>query len=186
MKQQIQKEMKKSSQNKKKDLISKEKSVYSKSALGKTWRQREKLWQKLTKKMESDRFKYLVGELDRLFSIYIRNRDNVCISCWWVATQNGHFISRRYWKYRWCDYNCHWQCYGCNVWKHWNYIPYTIEMIKRYWDSVVEDMQSIVRDVWWNKKPTVDELIKRIDLYKHISLWMKYEKILYDLSENIW
>lgn len=172
VKQQTQKEMKKSSQNKKKDLISKEKSVYSKPALGKTWRQREKLWQKLTQKMEKERMKYLIWELDRLFSIYIRNRDakKPCVTFWvkWCHNKiqhNCHFIGRSYYSHRRDEDNCHWWCWYCNTYAQEEHkIQYTLYMIRKYWESYVNDMLESRN----KSKPDVDWMKERILHYKEL------------------
>ena len=60
---------------------------------------------------------WLKKELDRVFSIYIRQKyDKSCYTCGKVGTlQNGHFISRQYIATRWDENNCRPQCVGCNI-----------------------------------------------------------------------
>jgi hypothetical protein len=71
----------------------------------------------------------LIGKLDRLFSIIVRNKDavngtNICYTCGQVLPikelQCGHFISRRYFATRWDFDNVRVQCYECNVVKQGN------------------------------------------------------------------
>jgi len=60
---------------------------------------------------------WLKKELDRVFSIYIRQKyDKSCYTCGKVGTlQNGHFVSRQYLATRWDENNCRPQCVGCNL-----------------------------------------------------------------------
>jgi hypothetical protein len=63
----------------------------------------------------------LKKEADRVWSIYIRERDRwlPCITCWveWNEThQAWHFMSRRHLNTRWEMYNGAWQCIKCNNW----------------------------------------------------------------------
>jgi hypothetical protein len=66
----------------------------------------------------------LIGQLDKLLSMIVRNRDavngtNTCYTCGQVLPINqlqcGHFHSRRYFGTRWDLDNVRVQCYECNV-----------------------------------------------------------------------
>jgi len=67
----------------------------------------------------------VVKELDKVFSLYIRQRNaNLdgfaeCFTCGrsnhWKKLQCGHFMSRARYSTRWDEENCRPQCYGCNV-----------------------------------------------------------------------
>ncbi len=69
----------------------------------------------------------VVKELDRVFSLYIRQRDaNLdgfveCFTCGrsnhWKKLQCGHFMSRARYSTRWDEENARPQCYGCNCMK---------------------------------------------------------------------
>ncbi len=64
-------------------------------------------------------------ELDRLFSLYIRQRSadqNGTVQCYtcpktdhWKKMQNGHFVPRQYLATRYDEMNCQVQCYACNM-----------------------------------------------------------------------
>jgi len=88
----------------------------------------------------------LVRELDKVFSIYIRQRDkdNGCVTCGvikpWQEMQNCHFYSRGKISTRWDETNCHSGCYRCNVLLKGNYIKYTIYMIDRYGREYVDEL----------------------------------------------
>lgn len=66
----------------------------------------------------------LVKELDRVFSIYIRQRDTndagfgKCVTCnhtgHYKSMDCGHYISRREYQTRWDERNCALQCKFCN------------------------------------------------------------------------
>lgn len=66
----------------------------------------------------------LKKELDKVFSIYIRNKyaKNGMVACYTCGVikevskiQNGHFISRMYLTTRFDENNCRPQCVGCNL-----------------------------------------------------------------------
>ena len=66
----------------------------------------------------------LKKELDKVFSLYIRNKyaKNGQVSCYtcgrvmpWQEIQNGHFASRSHLATRYSESNCRPQCVGCNV-----------------------------------------------------------------------
>lgn len=90
----------------------------------------------------------IVKALDRLFSQIVRmyksdsNWICTCVTCWKQSKrheiQNGHFITRSVYKYRWEMINCRPQCCSCNVFKKWNYIHYTVFMqdVVFKWDRV--------------------------------------------------
>lgn len=59
-------------------------------------------------------------ELDAIFSLYIRTRDQgQCYTCprkdEVKKMQNGHFVPRQYLAVRWDEVNNHCQCYACNM-----------------------------------------------------------------------
>ena len=67
----------------------------------------------------------LKKELDRVFSIYVRQKyadqrgEVACYTCLstmpWKNSQCGHFASRAYLSTRFDEDNCRPQCVGCNV-----------------------------------------------------------------------
>ncbi len=69
--------------------------------------------------------KYLISEIDRLFSLYVRqfhaNDFGIChcATCGkmlhWRKIQTGHYMSRRYFATRWNFKNVGPQCAGCNA-----------------------------------------------------------------------
>ncbi len=76
--------------------------------------------EKKTRKRQFSR-SALIKEADRVFSLYIRDRDAgaPCITCgapWQENFQAGHFMSRKHYHTRWIEKNCHGQCPKCNLW----------------------------------------------------------------------
>lgn len=99
------------------------------------------------KKPKAKTRSYYVKELDRVFSIYIRRRDDGkgCITCGvvkpWQEMQNGHYESRGKLPTRWDERNCHSQCMACNLFKKGNYTMYAIEMLRLYGDGILYELQ---------------------------------------------
>lgn len=65
----------------------------------------------------------LIKELDDVFQMYVRYRDNfTCITCgrkFPIGEKQqchaGHFISRKIYSTRWCEENVNCQCASCNL-----------------------------------------------------------------------
>lgn len=125
----------------------------------------------------------LIKELDAIFSKYIRLRDSdqmwmwKCCTCWvvkhWKRMQNCHFITRWNYKYRWRLENCHIWCYRCNIILEWNYINYTLFMIKTYGHGMVERMKTDKQLV----KISTPDLKDMIEKYKYeVDLLIKLKK----------
>jgi len=95
---------------------------------------------KITKadKSSKETITSLKKKLDAVFSIYSRNfysdssGNTECYTCGKKGTvktmQCGHFHSRSHLSVRWDIDNVRNQCAGCNVFKHGNYIVYTMKL----------------------------------------------------------
>lgn len=124
-------------------------------------KQKEKARESLRKKKEREQIrkvkakkKRLFSEskltdiADKLFSLYIRKRDEnlPCCTCWQHKTdyQCGHFVTRSEFSVRWDEKNANKQCSYCNakhggngeVWKHGKYID------QRWWDWTADYLES--------------------------------------------
>jgi len=100
----------------------------------------------------------LKKELDRVFSIYIRQKyDKSCYTCGKVgALQNGHFVPRQYLATRWDENNCRPQCVGCNIFGNGKPLDFEERLKKDLGDDFVEEMkltrhQSLKLDRNWYK-----------------------------------
>lgn len=90
------------------------------------------------KKESKETITSLKKKLDTVFSIYSRNfysdssGNTECYTCGKQGTvktmQCGHFHSRSHLSVRWDLDNVRNQCAGCNVFKHGNYIVYTMKL----------------------------------------------------------
>ena len=95
---------------------------------------------------------WLKKELDRVFSIYIRqkfsdtNGDNTCYTCGKTGTiktmQNGHFVSRQYLATRWSEDNCRIQCAGCNIFGNGKPLDFEERLKKDLGSEYVETMKA--------------------------------------------
>lgn len=95
----------------------------------------------------------LKRELDRVFSIFIRQRDKgVCYTCGlkkqWKEMQNGHFVPRQHLSTRYSEINCHCQCYACNMLYNGQPSAYAERLKKDYGDKVIQDLE-------WQRRQTV-------------------------------
>lgn len=119
-------------------------------------------------KAKKKSYKKLKTELDRVFSLYIRNRDGgVCFTCKKKGAikemQNGHFFSRTYLATRWDPKNCHCQCVGCNIFRKGNMAVYAKRMLDKYGASVFGELELKTKVI---TKLSSAELETMIDMYK--------------------
>jgi hypothetical protein len=111
----------------------------------------------------------LVKELDRVFSIFIRQRDlpGRCYTCGQYTTVKGghamHFISRASYRYRWDEDNVKGGCPRCNIFLKGNYVPYTLNMIREYGKEKVEEMERMKNTIY---KVSDSEIMDKIAFYK--------------------
>lgn len=109
-------------------------------------------------------------EFDRVFSIFIRQRDKgICFTCgdtkWWKYQQNGHYVSRTHMSLRYDEKNCNCQCMGCNVFRHGNMDMYALALIKKYGVGILEELNKKKNTI---RKWTVAEMLGEIDRYKKL------------------
>lgn len=111
-------------------------------------------------------------ELDRVFSIYIRQRDNGrCYTCGlqkdWKEMQNGHFTPRQYLATRFDERNCHCQCYACNMLYNGQPTAYATRLIQDYGEGIIKEFEQSRHKVtkldinWYKQK--VQEYEERIN-----------------------
>jgi hypothetical protein len=118
-------------------------------------------------------FAELVGDLDAVYSKYIRhkyaNKDGMvkCYTCSSIEPiaiiENGHYISRKHMFLRWDDRNCRPQCNVCNSLKHGNMAVYTQNLEKEFpgiTDILMEESRTIYK---WSK----EELKQLISYYSN-------------------
>lgn len=98
--------------------------------------------------------KSLIKELDRVFSIYIRNRGasygyNHCFTCGDYLPVNelqcGHFRNRRYYSTRWHPVNCWPQCNDCNVIRGGNLTRFENKLVAQYGQDAVDGLYELAR-----------------------------------------
>lgn len=113
--------------------------------------------------MSSER-KRLVNRLDKVFSIYIRNRDGRCVTCGKKeALQCGHLFSRIAYSTRWDEMNAYCQCAGCNIQHERNFWPLYRYAIQIHGEEKIEQLQ---RKYKTPVKLSNEVLMALIDKYK--------------------
>lgn len=92
------------------------------------------------------RRKKLVAQLDKIVSLYVRERDGKCVTCGSIAhLQCGHLITRAHYAVRWDLWNTHCQCSRCNLLHEYNPHIYTSWFIDRF--GLPEYRALLARDV---------------------------------------
>lgn len=129
---------------------------------------------KILKKKKPKTKTWYKRELDRVFSIFIRQSYAVngycsCYTCGKEGEiremQNGHFIPRDYMSTRWDEANCRVQCPGCNVFKSGNYTEYSYRLLKEIGEKGMDELMQKKRLI---KQWTIKELEEMIAKYKEL------------------
>ncbi len=115
---------------------------------------------------------YYKKKLDKIFSQFIRLKETNqgwgrCVTCGKLKPFGeldcGHFISRRYTKFRWSEENAHIQCRYCNRFGG-EIDSYYLWMVKKYGQKKVEQM---IKEKNETIKLNIDWLKKEIEKYKN-------------------
>lgn len=115
----------------------------------------------------------LKAELDRVFSLYIRQRGaidgyNLCVTCGKrfliKELQCGHYVSRGILATRFDEKNCHPQCMRCNVFLKGNYTEYALYLIRQYGVGFLEELDQKKRQ---SVKFSQADYKEKIEYYKN-------------------
>ena len=114
------------------------------------------------KKIKQKPFGALIKEADRVFSLWVRKREPLCVQC--HTTKNltcGHLISRRKMAVRWDELNCHTQCWGCNSAHRYWPEKYTSWFVNRYGEELYLKLcnNSTVLRKW--RRDEIEEIIDK-------------------------
>lgn len=108
--------------------------------------------------------------LDGVFSLYIRRRDcrdgvGRCISCGrpitFATCDAGHYIPRGNMATRYYERNCAAQCRECNRYKDGNLAGFTIGLVERYGDGIIDELNALKHATAKFSKSDYEELIKK-------------------------
>lgn len=102
---------------------------------------------------------------DRIFSLYIRTRDQGrCIVCGRqgpiLEMENGHYIDRDVFKFRYSETNNNCQCPNCNRLHRTNKKPYREAMILKYGIGIVEVLEAGSRENYKLYNSEIKDIIK--------------------------
>lgn len=133
----------------------------------------KKIKLKYAKKTKKKTRSQLIKELDKVFSIYIRNRDSdwrgygKCITCpktkRWQEMDAGHYISRRFLGTRWNEKNVNIQCKGCNSFFSGRQDEYALVLIRRYGQQILKELNAEKK-----KEISTKEIIEKTQEYKKL------------------
>ncbi len=127
---------------------------------------------KVERKKKAESITTLKKKLDSLFSTYIRQKYEVdgVVECYTCGVQkpipqmqNAHFWSRSHLSTRWDEDNCRVCCVGCNVYKHGNYIVYTMKILNEIGQEAFDRLEQKKN---LSFSPSREWLLKQIEFYK--------------------
>lgn len=110
---------------------------------------------------------YYKKKLDKVFSDYIRQRDDyTCITCGKKGDktniQNGHYVSRASNSLRYSEVNCNAQCVGCNIFRRGAMDDYAIKLVAKWGKDTLTNLAAEKKK---RKEFTRQELIEEIKRY---------------------
>jgi 5-methylcytosine-specific restriction endonuclease McrA len=112
------------------------------------------------KKLKS--IKTLKTKADKVFSLWIRNREPYCYTCGSKKNlQAGHFVSRSYLFLRYEPDNVHTQCVSCNVFKNGNMAVYALRLTDQYGEYILREFERNKRKSVANTRLFLEGIIKR-------------------------
>ena len=95
------------------------------------------------KKKKSER-KKLVERLDKVFSLYIRRRDERCVCCGTDKNlQCGHLFSRNSYSTRWNEKNAYCQCASCNYRHEFDAYPLTNFFLRIWGQEAYDELHTL-------------------------------------------
>jgi 5-methylcytosine-specific restriction endonuclease McrA len=114
----------------------------------------------------------LIKELDKVFSVYIRQSNPAeCYTCGKKSLrknlQCGHYVSRSVRELRWVEDNCRPQCYGCNVMQGGQVITFRENLVRDNCEEFVKEIEARRRILF---NPTDEWLQSRIEHYRSLIL----------------
>lgn len=119
--------------------------------------------------------KTLIKKLDKVFSLYIRNRDankrGVCSCCTCKKKlpikqiHCGHFMSRRHYSTRWDPENTAAQCAGCNTFNQGEQFKFALYLDNKYGDGKAEELLQKSRKT---SKLSILDLQEKYDYFKNL------------------
>jgi len=112
----------------------------------------------------------LIKKLDKIFSLYIRqryakNEIAQCFTCGkkdhYKKLQCGHFQSRKYYSTRWDEINCQVQCAGCNVFKYGEQYKFSVNLDAKYGEGTAERLSIKAQQIIKLSNFEIEDMIKR-------------------------
>lgn len=104
----------------------------------------------------------LKKQADKVFSLWIRNRDKRCVLCGSTKQlQNGHFVSRGINILRYDERNCNACCSVCNIWKNGNMVEYSAFMRRKHGPDIIETLLKEKQKLHQFTRSELEDIIKK-------------------------
>jgi len=115
----------------------------------------------------------LIKKLDKVFSLYIRqryakNEIAQCFTCGkkdhYKRLQCGHFQSRKHYSTRWDEINCQVQCAGCNVFKYGEQFIFGKNLDLQFGEGCSESLYNKAKKITKYSYDEIEDLITKYNL----------------------
>lgn len=127
--------------------------------------------------------KWLVRNLDKIFSEFIRLRDQKCVLCFSkIDLTCGHIFSRTAYSTRWDEENCHCQCWGHNFSHTYDPYPYLLWFQNKFGKEKLDALHRRYKKI---RKISNGELQDMLEVYKgRLSLLKDCNNLKYSLDKT--
>ena len=116
----------------------------------------------------------IVKKLDKVFSLYIRNRYSKngkaeCFTCGKIDDVSrlhaGHFQSRKHYATRWDEVNVQVQCPKCNLFGQGEQFKFGLRLDKEYGEGTAEQLEQKARNTVKLSNDDLNEMILKYEQY---------------------
>lgn len=126
-----------------------------------------KVKRKAKKRVKLPSIRKLTLKADKLFSVFIRQRDKECVLCHSKLNLTcGHLIKRGKRSVRWDEINCHCLCMGCNWKDNFDHDVYVAYFIREYGELMYLDLVDRSRGIFKPTREYLQSIIEKYDIKK--------------------
>ena len=116
------------------------------------------------KRVKLPTIRKLILHADKLFSLFIRNRDKRCVLCGTTLNLTcGHLIKRGKKAVRWSEINCFCLCSGCNYRDNFDHDIYVAWFIRKYGEENYLYLVERSRGVFKPSREYLNAIIKQYE-----------------------
>lgn len=117
------------------------------------------------KRVKLPSIRSLITKADKLFSVFVRNRDKKCVLCGKaINLTNGHLVKRGKKSVRWDEVNCNCLCMACNYRDNFDHDIYVSWFLREYGEAMYQDLVERSRGVFKPNREYLNGIISKYSI----------------------